>query len=261
MGKPKAKAGIAVAGQINKADIAKIDTDPILKMFDEAKNDFAKYYGQAISQSNKTMGQAIATLAPVSANATKVMNELNQYLGIGTTPEQSEALRAKVEALPDYQFRFDQGQKAIQRSQAAKGILNSGTAAAELAQYGQGMASQAYGDQVGRLQGYLSATVPAISQTAQAYVGMANNQMQGYGALAQGMADIGSKKAGVAFEGLNQNAQFQNSAAINNAMLRNQANIANAGNQTQASIGNMQARQQMLGGAMGLAGSIIGGLF
>lgn len=52
---------------------------------------------------------------------------------------------------PSYQWRFDQGQKAAERSLAARGLLNSGNAAIELQQYGQGAASQEYGAQFDRL--------------------------------------------------------------------------------------------------------------
>ena len=52
---------------------------------------------------------------------------------------------------PSYQFRFEQGQKANERSLAAKGLLNSGNAAAELQNYGQNMASTEFQAQFGRL--------------------------------------------------------------------------------------------------------------
>ena len=50
-----------------------------------------------------------------------------------------------------YRFAFDQGQQAIERSAAAKGMLNSGNILAELAKYGQGMASQQYDKEADRL--------------------------------------------------------------------------------------------------------------
>lgn len=52
-----------------------------------------------------------------------------------------------------YKFRFNQGQQALERSAAAKGMLNSGNTLAELANYGQGAASQEYGNEFGRLAG------------------------------------------------------------------------------------------------------------
>lgn len=55
---------------------------------------------------------------------------------------------------PSFKFRFEQGQKAAERSLAARGLLNSGNAAAELQAYGQSLASTEYGNQFERvLQG------------------------------------------------------------------------------------------------------------
>lgn len=50
-----------------------------------------------------------------------------------------------------YKFRLDQGNQAIQRSAAAKGMLGSGNTLAELLRYGQGEASQEFGNEVSRL--------------------------------------------------------------------------------------------------------------
>lgn len=56
-----------------------------------------------------------------------------------------------IENTNAYKFRFNQGQQAIERSAAAKGMLNSGNTLAELARYGQGMASEEYGNEFNRL--------------------------------------------------------------------------------------------------------------
>jgi hypothetical protein len=50
-----------------------------------------------------------------------------------------------------YKFRFNQGQQALERSAAAKGMTGSGNTLAALADYGQGMASQAYNTEADRL--------------------------------------------------------------------------------------------------------------
>lgn len=52
---------------------------------------------------------------------------------------------------PSYDWRFQQGQQALERSQASKGLLGSGNAATELVAYGQGMASTEYQAQFQRL--------------------------------------------------------------------------------------------------------------
>ncbi len=66
---------------------------------------------------------------------------------------------------PSYQWRFDQGQKAVERSVAAKGMLNSGNAAIELQQYGQGAASQEYGAQFNRTLSAMGASESAFQSS------------------------------------------------------------------------------------------------
>jgi hypothetical protein len=74
--------------------------------------------------------------------------EQNQLTGLLNDP-------SKIQQTAGYQFDVDQGNQAINRSAAAKGSLNSGGVLAELAKYGQGMASKEYGDQVNRLSGII----------------------------------------------------------------------------------------------------------
>jgi len=52
---------------------------------------------------------------------------------------------------PSYQWRFDEGQRMLERSLGARGLLNSGNAAVELQERGQNMASTEYGAQFDRL--------------------------------------------------------------------------------------------------------------
>lgn len=62
---------------------------------------------------------------------------------------------ASIQTDPSYQFNLEQGNQAINRSAAAKGMLGSGNVLAELARYGQGMASQEYRNQFNRLSDLL----------------------------------------------------------------------------------------------------------
>jgi hypothetical protein len=75
--------------------------------------------------------------------------EQNQLTGLLNDP-------SKIQQTAGYQFDVDQGNQAINRSAAARGSLNSGGVLAELAKYGQGMASAEYGNQVNRLSGIIS---------------------------------------------------------------------------------------------------------
>ncbi len=65
---------------------------------------------------------------------------------------------------PSYNWRFQQGEQALERSQGARGLLNSGTAATELVNYGQGAASQEYGAQFSRMLQGMQGVESAYSQ-------------------------------------------------------------------------------------------------
>ena len=54
---------------------------------------------------------------------------------------------------PGYQFRFDQGNKAIERKAASRGFLQSGRTLKSLGQFSQGLASQEYGAAYQRSRG------------------------------------------------------------------------------------------------------------
>lgn len=71
-------------------------------------------------------------------------NEQNQLSALLSDP-------SKIQQTAGYQFDVDQGNQAINRSAAARGQLGGGGVLAELAKYGQGMASKEYGNQVSRL--------------------------------------------------------------------------------------------------------------
>lgn len=72
----------------------------------------------------------------------------------------SELLRNpnSIENDPGYQFQFDQGLNAVNRTAAAKGMLGSGNRLYDLTNYGQGQAKSAYGDQISRLGSLLGST-------------------------------------------------------------------------------------------------------
>lgn len=52
---------------------------------------------------------------------------------------------------PGYKFQFDQGAQALERSAAAKGMLQSGNYLQDLVKYGQGMASTGLSNYAGML--------------------------------------------------------------------------------------------------------------
>lgn len=115
----------------------------------------------AKSQGNKQLflqaGGQVDPLDPWGFYREMAGDRLSQFMG---QQDPSNVYRSKLQQMtmgkfspddPSYKWRFDQGQQAVERSLAAKGLLNSGNAAIELQQYGQGAASQEYAAQFDRL--------------------------------------------------------------------------------------------------------------
>ena len=68
---------------------------------------------------------------------------------------------------PSYNWRFSQGQQALERSMGASGMLNSGNRLAALTDYGQGQASTEYANQFSRLSQLAGANVGSPAAAAQ----------------------------------------------------------------------------------------------
>ena len=75
---------------------------------------------------------------------------------------------------PGYDFRFNEGQRAIERSGAARGGLMSGGMGRELARYGQGFASGEFNNYANRL-----ASLAGIGQTATSNTGQLGSTAAG----------------------------------------------------------------------------------
>lgn len=95
---------------------------------------------------------------------------------------------------PSYQWRYQQGQQAVERSMAAKGLLNSGNAAIELQQYGQGAASQEYGAQFQRMLQGLAGTEDAYNTQMGRLMQMAGVNID---PTAGGQLNVAQEQAGI----------------------------------------------------------------
>jgi hypothetical protein len=92
---------------------------------------------------------------------------------------------AQFEADPGYAFRLSEGQKALDRSAAARGGLISGSALKAATRYGQEMGSQEYTNAFNRYQAERSAklgplqSLAGVGQTATQALGAAGESMTG----------------------------------------------------------------------------------
>ncbi len=119
----------------------------------------------------------------------------------GITGRQTNAFNS-FRTDPGYQFAFGQGQKAVQNSAAARGVLNSGQTVKALDQFGQGIADQQYGNWFNRLQSAAGIGQNATGSTAQAgqnfATGSGNALMAAGNARASGYQGVGNAYAGAA---------------------------------------------------------------
>lgn len=97
------------------------------------------------------------------------------------TSRQQNAL-SRFNTSPDYQFRLSEGQKAIERSAAARGGLFSGSTGKALTQYGGNLASGEFNNYVNRLASLAgvgqsqSQNIAALGQNAASNMGAAYQQ-------------------------------------------------------------------------------------
>lgn len=158
----------------------------------EASRQLADAYQRGIDKQGEIYGQSMESLKPwESAGQTGLQGQLagladpSSYYGYrfqGFDPNS-----VNVEQDPGYQFRLQQGQQSIQNSQAARGLQGSGGALKELMNYGQGLASQEYGNAYNRgyqnWQGNQAGQMGMANARAQGLSGLAS---MGYGATTQG---------------------------------------------------------------------------
>lgn len=122
---------------------------------------------------NQAAGQFIPTGSTASAPA-PVTNAL-------LSPEQRQQNAfASFRTDPGYQFALDEGQKAIERSAAARGNLLSGSTLKELERFSQGVADQRYGDYWNRLANMAGVGQTATNTTAQLGTGLSGNMASLY---------------------------------------------------------------------------------
>lgn len=105
------------------------------------RQDSINYFNQANAATTKAVEELEAS--PYTQAGNLAMQELIDFTG--ANPDANSAdIMSRLENLPGYQFQLQQGQQAMERSLAAKGLSTSGNALAAATEYGQGYAQNAY---------------------------------------------------------------------------------------------------------------------
>ena len=136
----------------------------------------------------------MATLEDLNAQIAELEGQISTSMQQGA--QQGGDMSAFYKS-PGYQFRMDEGVRALDRSASAKGTLMSGGQQRELTRYGQGIASGEFNNYANRL-----ASLAGIGQTATQQTGRmgadAGNQMGQTimsGGQAQGEGIMGASNA------------------------------------------------------------------
>ena len=111
---------------------------------------------QASKKAAKAQAAAAERAAALQAPFTNVgqgaVTTLGQLFGIGPDGQQTgQADFSNFFQSPDYQFALQEGVNALDFSNAAKGMLQSGNHLRDLTQFGQGLATQNFGNYFNRL--------------------------------------------------------------------------------------------------------------
>jgi len=155
-------------------------------------------------KASKTQSDAAERAAEAQAAASRYAADLQQQqyrenvqrqqpfyeAGVNALPELVQASRytpfgqEQFQADPGYAFRLSEGQKALDRSAAARGGLISGGALKAATRYGQEMGSQEYTNAFTRYQQERAARLNPL----QSLTGMGQTTAAGLGAAGQNMA-------------------------------------------------------------------------
>lgn len=144
-----------------------------------------------IAEARRQYDQTRADYAPWRQTGASALQRLASEYGLNGQRQNSQ-----FTADPGYQFRLAEGNKAIERSAAARGLLNSGATLKAANNYAQNTASDEYGNYWNRLAGLAGVGQTATAGTAaagQSSTGMINNALQQSGnARASSYANTGS---------------------------------------------------------------------
>lgn len=197
------------------------------------------------------VGQANAYLSPYSSAGQGALSTLSQ---LANAPEERFNFQFSQDD-PSYQFRVSEGEKALQKSAAARGGLMGGGTLKALSRYGQDMASQEYQNSFNRALSTFGANQSARQQRLGTLGSLAQ---MGYGASGQaGQNLIGGAQYGGT---LTTNAAANAGGMRNAAALFGGNTLLNSTNMQSQNIidANNIARQLRLQGGQATANSILG---
>lgn len=217
-------SGAIVGSAVIGAGASMMASKTQAKGADRAAQLQAEAQRQALEEQKRQFDLTRSDFAPYRETGTNALAELGRNFGIGRegllSEDEMTAARERFKATPGYDFRFEEGIRALDRSAAAKGKLRGGGYGRELTRYGQGIAADEYGTYTNALSRLAGIGQSATGSTAAAGQASANAMSNIYqtGASQQGNALMNSATArasgyagvGNAVSGGVENALFYN---------------------------------------------------
>lgn len=148
-----------------------------------------------IAEQRRQYDQDRADWAPWRATGESALARLNNEMKAGATTAFSKT--------PGYDFRLSEGVKAAERSAAARGRLGSGATMKAVQRYGEGLASDEYGDWWNRNAGLAGVGQAATSATSAAGQNATNNITNAIGAAGNARASSYANTGSAINSGIN----------------------------------------------------------
>jgi len=189
----KKAAGRAAAGQRDAAALA----DPFGPQRGQYQGILSNLYGGMTGAGEGAIDASQGKLGPFGSVGPMLRLFDKARGGLPTTQEgagveaptpmapKESSIAQFIKSSPDYQFRLAEGQRAIERSAAARGQLKSGGLLRALIDYGQGQAAGAYESEINRIMTMAGATMgsPGVAGQLASQAAMTQqagtNQMMG----------------------------------------------------------------------------------
>lgn len=164
----------------------------------------------AIGLQRDIYNQNRTDLAPWRETGSNALKMLADSLGVNG-PDAASAASGAFQKTPGYDFSFSEGNRAVDRSAASRGMLRSGAQIKAQTRFGQNTANSEYGGWINRLQtlaGYGQNANTQTQQAGQTYATNTGSLMQD-AAAARASGYVGSANAYSG--GINNLARFAGS--------------------------------------------------
>jgi hypothetical protein len=154
----------------------------------DAQKDAAKKAAQAQQQALAQQIELAKPYVEAGKNALAEYQKLAPYQDFGM---------AQFQADPGYQFRMSEGMKALERSAAARGLLQSGGTLKGIQQYGQNLASSEYENAFSRYLTQREARMDPYRYLTGMGQAAAAGQAANVGTTGAALADIAAQRGNV----------------------------------------------------------------